>query len=165
MNKKFFVIIVAVMIFVGLVSSVFAEDTSIWASPHSVTMLKLPNGYTEMYEGRIELYNGTVEDGEYYSIVYWTAPYAGSIWGKTAIDDWSYIVVELQRWTELTNHQITFGEVYKGSTWDMIFNKIVYHRMGAMTAYIKVRVENNCITRIWTDDDDWNRHGKEIGWW
>lgn len=165
MNKKFFVIIVAAMIFVGLVSSVFAEDTSIWASPHSVTMLKLPNGYTEMYEGRIELYNGTVEDGEYYSIVYWTAPYAGKIWGKTAIDDMSYIAVELQRWDELTNYHINFGDVYVGSTWDMIFNKIVYHRMGAMTAYIKVRVENNCITRIWTDDADWEQHGKSIGWW
>lgn len=163
MNKKFFVIIVAAMIFVGLVSSVFAEDTSIWASPHRVTMLTLPNGYTEMYEGRIELYNGTVEDGEYYSIVYWTAPYAG-IWGETATD-WSSIVVDLQRWTERTNHRIAFGEVYKGSTWDVIFNKIAYHTEGAMIAYIKVRVENNGITRIWTDDDDWQQHGKRIGWW
>lgn len=163
MNKKFFVIIVAAMIFVRLVSSVFAEDNSIWASPSCVVMQRLPNGYTEMYNGKIQLDEGTIADGDYYAIAYWVAPYAG-LFGRTTADK-SIITVEIQRWEERTNLDIEFGDVKKGSTWAYIFDKIAYHKRGQMFAYIKIKIEDNCITKIYTDDDDWQQYGKRIGWW
>ena len=158
--KKLIFVVVSI-----IVGSAFAED---WASPSRVTMNMFPNGYTELYEGRLKLYgeevnDGKLADGEYYAMVFWQAPYAG-FWGRTVIG-WSWLSIQLKRWNERQDINIDLGYATTDSEWVRIFDRIAYHKDAQLLAYIKVTIKDNCIVRIYTDDEDWKRYGESIGWW
>lgn len=160
MNVKKFIF---VTLFVGLVA--YSAFTAEYASPSRVGSFRFRNGYTVMYEGwdlRLDVEDGRM-DGIYYALAYWSPE---RLWGAR-VSNRSVIWINIVDWEnnfDPKDKRIDFGEVYKNTLTQQIFDSIEYGKHSVCEAYIKIEIRDGYLTRIWTDDDDWRQFAKKIGW-